>query len=208
MKKISEISLKNKNVLVRVDFNVPLDNRLRISDDSRIVRSLPTIKKVITDGGRAIIMSHLGRPKGKKNERFSLIHIVDRLSNLLGVEVAFSDDCIGKNRFNKISEMKNGDVLVLENLRFYSEEIDGDRVFAKKLSKNGDIYINDAFGASHRPHASTSIIANFFPEKKYFGFLMENELASLKKVLKNPKRPLTAIIGGAKITGKIDVISA
>ena len=206
MKNISDISLKGKKVLIRVDFNVPLDKHFNINDDSRIIAALPTIKKVIADGGKAIIMSHLGRPKNSYEEKFSLKHTTKHLSNLLETEVGFSVDCIGEKTLSDISKMENGDVLVLENLRFYSQEKAGDNEFAKQLAKLGDVYINDAFGTAHRAHASTSIIANYFPNNKYFGLLLCNEINSLETALKNPKRPFTAIIGGAKITGKIDVI--
>ena len=208
MKNISDISLKGKKVLIRVDFNVPLDKHFNITDDSRIKAALPTIKKVIADGGKAIIMSHLGRPKNGFEEKFSLKHTLKHLSNLLETEVGFSVDCIGKNTLTDISKMENGDVLILENLRFYSQEKAGDIDFAKQLAKLGDVYVNDAFGTAHRAHASTSIIANYFPNNKYFGLLLSNEINSLETALKNPKRPFTAIIGGAKITGKIDVITS
>ena len=206
MKNISDISLKGKKVLIRVDFNVPLDKHFNITDDSRIKAALPTIKKVIADGGKAIIMSHLGRPENGFEEKFSLKHTTKHLSNLLETEVGFSIDCIGGKTLTDISKMENGDVLVLENLRFYSQEKAGDNEFAKQLAKLGDVYVNDAFGTAHRAHASTSIIANYFPNNKYFGLLLCNEINSLETALKNPKRPFTAIIGGAKITGKIDVI--
>ena len=208
MKNISDISLKGKKVLIRVDFNVPLDKHFNITDDSRIKAALPTIKKVIADGGKAIIMSHLGRPENGFEEKFSLKHTTKHLSNLLETEVGFSVDCIGEKTLTDISKMKNGDVLVLENLRFYSQEKAGDNEFAKQLAKLGDVYVNDAFGTAHRAHASTSIIANYFPNNKYFGLLLCNEINSLETALKNPKRPFTAIIGGAKITGKIDVITS
>ena len=208
MKNISDISLKGKKVLIRVDFNVPLDKHFNITDDSRIKAALPTIKKVIADGGKAIIMSHLGRPENGFEEKFSLKHTTKHLSNLLETEVGFSVDCIGEKTLSDISKMKNGDVLVLENLRFYSQEKAGDNEFAKQLAKLGDVYVNDAFGTAHRAHASTSIIANYFPNNKYFGLLLNNEINSLETALKNPKRPFTAIIGGAKITGKIDVITS
>jgi phosphoglycerate kinase len=208
MKNISDISLKGKKVLIRVDFNVPLDKHFNITDDSRIKAALPTIKKVIADGGKAIIMSHLGRPENGFEEKFSLKHTTKHLSNLLETEVGFSVDCIGEKTLTDISKMENGDVLVLENLRFYSQEKAGDNEFAKQLAKLGDVYVNDAFGTAHRAHASTSIIANYFPNNKYFGLLLSNEINSLETALKNPKRPFTAIIGGAKITGKIDVITS
>ncbi|CAI8303994.1 MAG: Phosphoglycerate kinase [Cryomorphaceae bacterium] len=208
MNNISDISLKGKKVLIRVDFNVPLDKHFNITDDSRIQAALPTIKKVISDGGKAIIMSHLGRPKNGFEEKFSLKHTLKHLSNLLEIEVGFSLDCIGKKTLKDISKMENGDVLVLENLRFYSQEKTGDNDFAKQLSKLGDVYVNDAFGTAHRAHASTSTIANYFPKNKYFGLLLNNEINNLETALKNPQRPFTAIIGGAKITGKIDVITS
>ena len=208
MKNISDISLKGKKVLIRVDFNVPLDKHFNITDDSRIKAALPTIKKVIADGGKAIIMSHLGRPKNGFEEKFSLKHTLKHLSNLLETEVGFSVDCIGENTLTDISKMDNGDVLLLENLRFYTQEKAGDIDFAKQLANLGDVYVNDAFGTAHRAHASTSIIANYFPNNKYFGLLLSNEINSLETALKNPKRPFTAIIGGAKITGKIDVITS
>jgi len=208
MNTIDAISLKGKTVLIRVDFNVPLDENFNILDDSRIVAALPTIKKVIADGGKAVIMSHLGRPKNGFEERFSLKHIVKHLSNLLKIPVGFNSDCIGVNTASEVGNMENGEVLLLENLRFYSEEKQGDKRFAKQLSELADVYVNDAFGTAHRAHASTSIIANYFPNNKYFGLLLSNEISSLKTALEKPERPFTAIIGGAKITGKIDVITA
>ena len=208
MKSISDISLNGKKVLIRVDFNVPLDKHFNITDDSRIIASLPTIKKVITDGGKVIIMSHLGRPKNGFEEKFSLKHTLKHLSDLLKTKVSFSAECVGKNTLIDISKMENGDVLVLENLRFYPEEKSGDNSFAKQLAKLGDVYVNDAFGSAHRAHASTSIIAKYFPDNKYFGLLLNKEINNLETVLKNPQRPFTAIIGGAKIAGKIDVINS
>jgi len=208
MKNIQDISLEGKRVLIRVDFNVPLDEHFNITDNSRILAALPTIKKVISCGGKAIIMSHLGRPKDGFEEKFSLKHIVNQLSKLLDRTVAFSNDCIGESATADISKLENGDVLVLENLRFYKEEKLGDIKFAEQLSELADIYINDAFGTAHRAHASTAIIADFFPNNKYFGFLLSGEIESLEKSLTTPKRPFTAIIGGAKITGKIDVIKS
>tara|TARA_B110000459_G_scaffold55129_1_gene61836 strand:+ start:941 stop:2131 length:1191 start_codon:yes stop_codon:yes gene_type:complete len=208
MKNLSDISVNGKKVLIRVDFNVPLDNHFNITDDSRIKAALPTINKVIKQGGKAIIMSHLGRPKNGFEVKFSLKHVIKQLSKLLDTEVGFSFDCIGKNTLTDISKMKNGEVLVLENLRFYSEEKAGNDDFARQLSKLGDVYVNDAFGTAHRAHASTSIIANYFPNNKYFGLLLSNEINSLETALKNPKRPFTTIIGGSKITGKIDAITS
>lgn len=208
MKNIQDVSLEGKRVLIRVDFNVPLDEHFNITDNSRILSALPTIKKVISCGGKAIIMSHLGRPKDSFEEKFSLKHIVKQLSKLINRTVAFSSDCIGENTIADISKMENGDVVVLENLRFYKEEKLGCLKFAKQLSELADIYINDAFGTAHRAHASNAIIANYFPNNKYFGFLLSGEIESLEKALATPKRPFTAIIGGAKITGKIDVIKS
>ena len=208
MNSIKDLQMKGKRVLIRVDFNLPLDKKSNISDDSRMVAAIPTIKKVITDGGMAIIMSHLGRPRNGFEVTLSLRHTVDRLSKLLGIPVSFYSDCIGEKTTNEVQKMNNGDVLILENLRFYQEEINGNERFAKELANLGDIYINDAFGSAHRNHASTSVIAKFFPNNKYFGFLLSSELSSLEKALSNPKRPFTAVIGGAKITGKIDVINA
>jgi len=208
MNTIDTISLKGKTILIRVDFNVPLDENFNIMDDSRIVAALPTIKKVIADGGKAVIISHLGRPKNGFEVRFSLKHIVKHLSNLLKIPVGFNSDCIGVNTTSEVGNMENGEVLLLENLRFYSEEKQGDKRFAKQLSELADVYVNDAFGTAHRAHASTSIIANYFPNNKYFGLLLSNEISSLKTALEKPERPFTAIIGGAKITGKIDVITS
>ncbi len=208
MKNITDLSFAGKRVLIRVDFNVPLDENFKITDDSRIVATLPTIKKVITDGGRAIIISHLGRPKYGFEEKFSLKHIVQHLSFLLDRDVAFSSDCIGENTANDVAKMQNKDVLLLENLRFYKEEKSGDKLFAKQLSELADIYVNDAFGAAHRAHVSTAIIPQFFPNDKYFGLLLKKEIDNLEFALRSPKEPFTAIIGGAKITEKIDVITA
>lgn len=208
MKNIDSFSFLSKKVLIRVDFNVPLDDNLNISDDSRIKAALPTIKKVIDDGGRAIIISHMGRPKNGYEKKFSLKVVAKKLSVLLNKPIHFSGDCIGFSASSDISKMKNGDVLVLENLRFYSEEESGNVAFAKKLSEYADFYINDAFGTAHREHASTAIIAQFFRKKKCFGILLEKEINNLNKALQNPKRPFTAIIGGSKISGKIDVINA
>jgi len=208
MNNLSHVTLRGKRVLVRVDFNVPLDEHYNITDDSRIVATLPTIKKIIADGGKAIIMSHLGRPKNGFEEKFSLKHTIQHLSRLLGKNVSFSSDCIGENTVADVAKMNNGDVLVLENLRFYSEEKKGNIGFANQLANLADVYVNDAFGTAHRTHASTAIIAQFFPKDKYFGYLLSSEIEHLEKALSNPERPFTAIIGGAKITGKIDVITS
>ncbi len=208
MKNISQAKVTGKRVLIRVDFNVPLDNDLRITNDSRMVAALTTIKKIISGGGKTILMSHMGRPKNGFEEKFSLKHTVKHLSSLLEKPVYFSEDCIGKKTISDIEKMNNGDVMILENLRFYSEEKSGDEEFAKKLAALGDIYINDAFGTAHRNHASTAVVAKFFPNNKYFGNLIIKEIYSLEKVLINPTGPVTAIIGGSKISGKIDVIKS
>ncbi len=206
MNTIDNVLIKGKKVLIRVDFNVPLDEELNIIDDTRITAALPTIKKVINNGGIAIIISHLGRPKQGYEKKFSLKNVVGRLSELTNTVVSFCCDCIGEEAVASVEKMKLGEILVLENLRFYHEEVAGDIHFAKQLASLADIYINDAFGTAHRAHASTAIIAQFFPRKKYLGYLLIKELRFLEKALKKPKRPFTAIIGGAKITGKIDVI--
>ena len=207
MKNLLDYNFEGKNVLVRVDFNVPLDENFNITDDSRITAALPTINKLLDDNARVILMSHLGRPKGSEN-KFSLQHIVGHLQNTLKTPVSFSEDCIGDTAKNKASKLKNGEVLLLENLRFYKEEKEGDLNFSKQLSELADVYVNDAFGTAHRAHASTSIIASFFPDNKYFGLLLKNEIDSLEKALSKPEKPFTSIIGGAKISGKIDVISS
>ncbi len=208
MKDISKVSFNGKRVLIRVDFNVPLDSKHKITDDSRMRAAIPTIKAIVSTGGMAIIMSHLGRPKCGFETRFSLQNIVGHLSVLLKNPVSFSTDCVGKEAVKKSQSMKNGDVLLLENLRFHPEEKLGDKLFAKKLSNLADVYVNDAFGTAHRKHASTAIVAKYFPKNKYFGMLLSAEIKNLKYTLNNPKRPFTAIIGGAKITGKIDVINS
>jgi len=205
MKTINDFNFKNKKALIRVDFNVPLNEDLQVTDTTRIEAAKPTILKVLEDGGSAILMSHLGRPKGVENQ-FSLNHIVKNVSDVIGVQVKFVSDCIGENVEKAAAELQNGEILILENLRFYPEEKAGDRGFAEKLSKLGDIYINDAFGTAHRAHASTTIIAQFFPENKCFGLLLAKEIESLNAVLNNSQKPVTAIIGGAKVSSKIDVI--
>ena len=205
MKSILDKNFRGKKVLVRVDFNVPLNKKQNIIDDSRIRASLPTIKKLLNDKARVILMSHLGRP-GCQDERFSLKPIVYRLQELLGVQIHFSNDCVGASAKRHASNLKNGEVLLLENLRFYKEEELGDKEFSKKLSKLADVYVNDAFGAAHRKHSSTSVVSSFFSSDKYLGLLLKSEIDNLQKALNSPKRPFTAIIGGSKITGKIDVI--
>jgi len=206
MKTIDNLNFAGKKALIRVDFNVPLDKEFNITDDNRIQGALPTIKKILNDGGSVILMSHLGRPKEGPTEKYSLKHLVKHLSTVLGKEVQFADDCIGAQATEKAAALKAGDVLLLENLRFYKEEEKGDEAFAEKLSKLGDVYVNDAFGTAHRAHASTAIIAKFFPNAKYFGYLMAGELANAEKVLNNAERPFTAIMGGAKVSDKILLI--
>jgi phosphoglycerate kinase len=206
MKTIDQISFAGKKALVRVDFNVPLDKDYHITDDNRMTAALPTINKILKDGGAVILMSHLGRPKGGFEEKYSLKHLVPHLADLLGQHVEFADDCIGAAALAKAKALGAGEVLLLENLRFYKEEEKGDVGFAEKLSKLGDIYVNDAFGTAHRAHASTAVIAQFFPNAKYFGYLMAAELQNAEKVLNGAVRPFTAIMGGAKVSDKIELI--
>lgn len=206
MKTIDQINFSGKKALIRVDFNVPLDDAYNITDDNRITAALPTIKKILKDGGSVILMSHLGRPKDGPTEKYSLKHVVKHLSDLLGQPVEFANDCIGDEAINKAQALKDGQVLLLENLRFYKEEEKGDKAFAEKLSKLGDIYVNDAFGTAHRAHASTAIIAQFFPNAKYFGYVMGAELANAEKILNHAEKPFTAIMGGSKVSDKIELI--
>ncbi|MGZ8517003.1 MAG: phosphoglycerate kinase [Chitinophagaceae bacterium] len=208
MSKFSDHNFAGQKVLVRVDFNVPLNDKYEITDDTRMKAAIPTIKKITGDGGIAILMSHFGRPKGGPEEKYSLKHLVKHLSDLLGgATVLFAKDCIGEQAFLTASMMKPGEVLLLENLRFYKEEEKGDIKFAEKLSKLGDIWVNDAFGTAHRAHASTAVIAQFFPaEKRMFGLVMEGEVASAEKVLHHSEKPFLAIIGGAKVSDKILII--
>jgi phosphoglycerate kinase len=202
---INDIDLKNKRVLVRVDFNVPFDDDLNITDDIRIKSSLPNIKKIISDGGKAILMSHLGRPKGKPNPKYSLRPVAVRLGQLLGKEVKLAPDCVGPEVKNLIDAMKPGDVILLENLRFHEEEEKNNPDFAKQLAELGDVYVNDAFGSAHRAHASTEGLTKFI-KISAAGYLMQKELEYLGGAIDNPKHPYLAILGGAKISGKIDVI--
>jgi phosphoglycerate kinase len=202
---INDIDLKNKKVLVRVDFNVPLDDNLNITDDNRITSTLPTIKKIISDGGMAVLMSHLGRPKGKPNPKYSLKPVAARLSQLLGKEVILTPDCIGDQVKAMVNSLKPGDVILLENLRFHEEEEKNNPEFAKQLAELGDVYVNDAFGSAHRAHASTEGLTKFM-SVSVAGYLMQKELDYLGGAIENPKRPYLAILGGAKISGKIDVI--
>ncbi len=203
---IDKVELKSKRVFVRVDFNVPLDENLNVTDDIRIVESLPTIKKIINDGGKAILASHLGRPKGGPNPKYSLKPAAIRLSELIGKEVKLAPDCIGDEVKAMVDQMQDGDVLLLENVRFHPEEEKNDPEFAKKLSELADIYVNDAFGSAHRAHASTEGITKYV-STSVAGYLMQKELDYLGSAIANPKRPFTAILGGAKISGKIDVIN-
>lgn len=205
MQTIDSYNFSGKKAIIRVDFNVPLNEQFEITDDTRIRAALPTIKKVLEGNGSVILMSHLGRPKGV-DEKFSLKHIVAHLSKSLGVDVKFADDCIGESAKTMAADLKEGEVLLLENLRFYGEEKAGDEAFAQKLANLADLWINDAFGTAHRAHASTAVIAKFFPTDKMFGYVMEGELGSVDKVLKDSKKPLTAIMGGAKVSSKIDII--
>lgn len=208
MSKFSAHSFAGQKALIRVDFNVPLDkSTLAITDDTRIRAAIPTIQKILSDGGSVILMSHLGRPKGGPEDKYSLKHIVEHLSKLLGKPIQFAGDCIGEDAANKAKDLQPGEVLLLENLRFYPEEEKGDRAFAEKLSKYGDVYVNDAFGTAHRAHASTAVIADYFPaDKKFFGLLMEGEVSSAEKVLHNAEKPFVAIIGGAKVSDKILIL--
>ncbi len=207
MKTIDNYDFKGKKVIMRVDFNVPLNDQFEITDDTRIRATIPTIQKIRQSGGAVILMSHLGRPKTGPEDKFSLRHVVKNLSEKLETEVQFANDCIGEEAKVKAAALKSGEVLLLENLRFYKEETAGDETFAKKLADLADAYVNDAFGTAHRAHASTTIIAKFFPNDKMFGYLMENEVKNLDKVLHHAERPFTAILGGAKVSGKIEIIN-
>jgi phosphoglycerate kinase len=208
MSKFTSHNFKNEKALIRVDFNVPLDGSFNITDDTRMKATVPTIKKILGDGGSVVLMSHLGRPKDGPSDKYSLKHLVNHLIKLLdGVTVKFAGDCIGEEAKQKAEALQPGEILLLENLRFYKEEEKGDKDFAEKLSKLGDVYINDAFGTAHRAHASTAVIAQFFPgDKKMFGLVMESEVASAEKVMHKSEKPFTAIIGGAKVSDKILII--
>ena len=209
MTKFNDYNFKGQKVLVRVDFNVPLDAGFNITDDTRMTATIPTNKKILADGGSVILMSHLGRPKDGPEDKFSLKHLVKHLHELLGgqTHVFFADNCVGEQAFMTASMLRAGEVLLLENLRFYKEEEAGEEAFAEKLGKLGDVYVNDAFGTAHRAHASTAVIAKFFPAgKKMFGLLMDGEVISAEKVLHNAEKPFTAIIGGAKVSDKILII--
>ncbi len=207
MSKFSSYNFSGKKALIRVDFNVPLDEKYQITDDNRITATIPTIKKVLDDGGSVILMSHFGRPKEGPTEKYSLKHLVEHISSLLGTKVDFTADCIGDEAVAKAKNLKPGEVLLLENLRFYKEEEKGDEAFAKKLAALGDVYVNDAFGTAHRAHASTAVIAQYFaPEEKMFGLVMESEIKAAEKILREAEKPFTAIIGGAKVSDKILII--
>jgi len=205
MKTINDFNFKNKKAIIRVDFNVPLDEKFNVTDVNRIEAAKPTIDKILIDGGSVILMSHLGRPKGKE-EKYSLKHIIATCSKVLGVNVKFAEDCRGAIAKEAASNLQKGEVLLLENLRFYPEEEAGDVEFAKELASLGDIYVNDAFGTAHRAHASTTIIAQFFPENKCFGLLLAKEIESLNRVLNNSVKPVSAVLGGSKVSSKITVI--
>ena len=206
MKTVNDFNFKDKKALVRVDFNVPQSADLKVTDNTRIQAVKPTVDKILNDGGSVILMTHLGRPKGKVSEEFSLKNIVTEIESVLGREVKFCADCIGKEATDMTANLQPGEILLLENLRFYDEEESGDRDFAEKLSKYGDAYVNDAFGTAHRAHASTAIIADFFPETKFFGLLMSKELEAVEKVLGSGEKPVTAILGGSKVSTKITII--
>ncbi len=205
MKTLQDIDFNNKKALIRVDFNVPLDDQFNVTDTTRIEAAKPTIDKILNDGGSVILMSHLGRPKGVE-EKYSLRHIVGKTSEILGKDVIFAQDSIGENARNAAKKLEPGQILLLENLRFHKEEEAGDVEFAKELAGLGDVYVNDAFGTAHRAHASTTIIAQFFPNDKVFGTLLAKEIESLNKVLNNSERPVTAVLGGSKVSSKITVI--
>ncbi|CAM1345850.1 phosphoglycerate kinase [Tenacibaculum crassostreae] len=205
MKTLNDFNFKNKKALIRVDFNVPLNDEFQVTDDTRIQAAKPTIIKILEDGGSCVLMSHLGRPKGKEDQ-FSLRHIADKVSEVIGVQVKFVNDCIGEEVAEAVDNLKAGEILLLENLRFYEEEKNGDVAFAEQLSQWGDVYVNDAFGTAHREHASTAIIAQFFPENKCFGSLLATEIESIDKVLNNSEKPVTAILGGAKVSSKIGIV--
>jgi phosphoglycerate kinase len=207
MQNISNYDFSGKKALIRVDFNVPLDTEtMAVTDDTRIRAAVPTIAHILKSGGSVVLMSHLGRPKDGFDKKFSLQNIVDHTSKVLGFPVKFGGDCIGEEAFKMSKELKPGEVLMLDNVRFYQQETAGTESFAEELSKHGDVYVNDAFGTAHRAHASTTVIAKFFPNDKLFGFLIEGEIKSVDKVLNSTEKPLTAIVGGAKVSSKITII--
>ncbi|HEV7232134.1 MAG TPA: phosphoglycerate kinase [Bacteroidia bacterium] len=206
MKTVDQYNFSGKKALIRVDFNVPLNDTFQVTDDTRIRAAVPTIQKILKDGGSAILMSHLGRPKDGPNNKYSLKHILEHTSKLLGAPVIFASDCTGEEAMQKAKALKAGEVLLLENLRFHKQEEAGDEAFAKQLSLLGDFYVNDAFGTAHRAHASTAIIAKFFSGRSCFGYVMANELASIDKVMNHSEKPFTAILGGAKVSDKILIL--
>ncbi|MCU0361527.1 MAG: phosphoglycerate kinase [Bacteroidia bacterium] len=207
MKTVDSINFAGKRAVIRVDFNVPLNEKFEVTDATRIRAAIPTLKKILNDGGSIVLMSHLGRPKEGPNNKYSLKHIVSEVVKQLGAPVKFAEDCISESAFSQSAALKPGEVLLLENLRFYKEEEKGDENFAEKLSKHGNVYVNDAFGTAHRSHASTAVIAKHFkPEARCFGYVMANEVASIDKVLNQSQKPFTAIIGGAKVSDKILII--
>lgn len=206
MKTINDFNFKDKKALVRVDFNVPQDDQLNVTDNTRIAAVKPTVEKILNDGGSVILMTHLGRPKGEVKNEFSLKNILGEVSSVLGQQVKFVDESIGEKAEKAAAELQPGEILLLENLRFHNEEEKGDEGFAEKLSKLGDAYVNDAFGTAHRAHASTAVIANYFTSTKFFGLLMTDELKAIDKVLKSGERPVTAILGGSKVSTKITII--
>ncbi|MEQ5791041.1 phosphoglycerate kinase [Muricauda sp. NFXS6] len=206
MKTIDDFNFEGKKALIRVDFNVPLDGDFNVTDTSRIDAAKPSILKVLEDGGSAILMSHMGRPKGKVNPAMSLSHITETVSNIIGVQVKFVEDCVGTKAEEAVAGLQSGEVLLLENLRFHAAEEAGDEAFAEQLSKHGDVYVNDAFGTAHRAHASTTIVAKFFPENKCFGYLLAKEIKAIDKVMETGEKPVTAILGGAKVSSKITII--
>ena len=206
MKTINDFNFENKKALVRVDFNVPLDAEHNVTDTNRIEAAKPTIIKILEDGGSVVLMSHLGRPKGNVSDDLSLKHIADKVAEVIGVEVQFVSNCVGEEAENAVAELQNGQVILLENLRFYAEEEKGDLAFAEQLSKLGDIYVNDAFGTAHRAHASTTIVAQFFRADKCFGGLLAKEIDAIEKVMRTGEKPVTAILGGAKVSSKITII--
>ena len=206
MKTIKDFDFKGKKALVRVDFNVPQDENMKVTDNTRIVSVKPTVDKILSDGGSVILMTHLGRPKGEVNDKYSLKNILNEVSSVLGKEVKFVEESIGEKAIEAAAALQPGEILLLENLRFHNEEEKGDAAFAEQLSKLGDAYVNDAFGTAHRAHASTAVIAQFFPSTKFFGLLMENELIAIDKVLKSGEKPVTAILGGSKVSTKITII--
>ncbi|MDG1660310.1 MAG: phosphoglycerate kinase [Winogradskyella sp.] len=205
MKTINDFNFSGKKALIRVDFNVPFDDNFQVTDDTRIQSAKSTIIKILEDGGSCILMSHLGRPKGVQNE-FSLHHIIESLQDVLGVQVKFVNNCVGPKAEEAASDLKSGEILLLENLRFHEEEKSGEKNFAKQLSKLGDIYVNDAFGTAHRAHASTTIVAQFFDDKKCFGYLLAQEIESIQKVMQTGEKPVLAVLGGAKVSSKITII--